>query len=237
MRVRRGALAVAALAINAVLIVACQATPSTEPTPTGAVEHVYSICPAGGQLPAADVTDRAIAILRDRLVRLGVAGPTFKLGDCLEVQAPATSDDASVQAAVLGTGLVTIVPVPAGVDGVKVGGAPPDGIQPLVEGADITAAELGTRPDTGLATLVIHLSDMGSAVMAGWTRVHVGERLALAVDGVAIALPTVNEPITTGQIEIAFTGEALPIPLRTIAAMIESGPLPPEWAQPERPQG
>jgi preprotein translocase subunit SecD len=235
--VRRAALAVAALAIDALLIVACQATPSTEPTPTGAVEHAYSICPAGGQLPAAEVTDGTITILRDRLVRLGVVGPTFKLGDCLEVQAPAATDDASVQAAVLGTGLVTIVPVAAGVDGVKVGGGPPDGVQPLVESADITAAEVGTRPDTGLATLVIHLSDVGSAALAGWTRVHVGDRLALVVDGVAIALPTVSEPITNGQIEIAFTGDALPIPLRTIVAMIESGPLPPEWAQPERPQG
>lgn len=237
MHVRLAPLAATAITIAALALAACQAQPSAEPSSSEPAGNAYSICPAGGALPAAEITDRAIAILRERLARLEIDEPTFSLEACLEVETPIAADHAAAQAAVLGTGLVELIPVAAGVTDVQVGSATPDGVQAIAGGADITSAEVRTPADTGLRTLVVGLSDTGSAAVAGWTRLHLGERLALVVDGVVIALPTVTSPITTGRIEVAFTGDALPIPLRTVAAMIESGPLPPEWAQPERPQG
>jgi preprotein translocase subunit SecD len=237
MHARLASLAATAITIAVLTLAACQAEPSAEPSRSEPASNAYSICPAGGQLPAAEITDRAIAILRDRLARLDIDAPTFTLEACLEVETPLSADHAAAQAAVLGTGFVELVPVAPGVTDVTVGGATPDGVQAIAGGTDIASAEVKTPADTGLATLVVGLSDAGSTAVASWTRLHIGERLALAVDGVVIALPTVSSPITAGTIEVAFTGDALPIPLRTVAAMIESGPLPPEWAQPERPQG
>jgi SecD/SecF fusion protein len=237
MRARLARLAATAITIAVLTLAACEAQPSTEPSPSEPVSNAYSICPAGGQLPAAEITDRAIAILRDRLAQLDIDTPTFTLEACLEVETPLIADHAAAQAAVLGTGLVELIAVAAGVTDIQVGGATPDDVQAIVGGPDISSAEVRTPADTGLRTLVVALSDAGAAAVASWTRLHIGERLALVVDGVVIALPTVNHPITAGTIEVAFTGDALPIPLRTVAAMIESGPLPPEWAQPERPQG
>jgi preprotein translocase subunit SecD len=237
MRSRLAPLAATAITVVVLALAACQAEPSAEPSQSDPVSNAYSICPAGGQLPASEITDRAIAILRDRLGQLDIDAPTFTLEACLEVETPLSADHAAAQAAVLGTGLVELIPVATGVTNVQVGGATPEGVEAIVGGADITSAEVRTPSDTGLRTLAVGLSDAGSAAMAGWTQLHVGERLALAVDGVVIALPTVNNPITSGTIEVAFTGDALPVPLRVVAAMIESGPLPPEWAQPEQPQG
>lgn len=227
-----------AFLIGVLAVAACQAQPSAEPLPTLPVRHAYTICPPGGEAPAPAVTDRAIVILRDRLRALGVDSPTFKVGACIEIETPITADDTAIQAAVLGTGRLEIIPVPADqIDSVKIGGAPPVGVQPLVAGADITSSEVGIAAGTNQPTLTILLSDAGSAAMATWTTAHVGEMLALAVDGVVVGVPTVDEPITAGEVQLTLTAEPLPVPLRTIGAMIESGPLPPEWAQPERPQG
>lgn len=237
MQARRAPLAAAAIAIVMLTLAACEAQSSAEPSPTEPVNHAYSICPAGGQLPAPEITDRAIAILKDRLARLAIDSPTFTVEACIEIETPITADHAAAQAAVLGTGLVELLPVTADVTDVQVGGAAPDSVQALVGDAEITSAEVRTPAETGLPTLVIGLSDVGSAAVASWTQLHRGERLALVVDGVVVALPTVGAPITARTIEVAFTGDSLPVPLRTVAAMIESGPLPPEWAQPERPQG
>lgn len=233
-----GVRAASIVAIAALTLAACQAQPSAEPLATIPVRHAYSICPAGGQLPAPEITDRAVAILRERLRDLGVDAPTFKVEACIEIETPITADDTAIQAAVLGTGRLEIIPVPADqIESVKIGGAPPEGVQPLVAGADITSSEVGIAAGTNQPTLTILLSDAGSAAMATWTTAHVGEMLALAVDGVVGGVPTVDEPITAGEVQLTLTAEPLPVPLRTIGAMIESGPLPPEWAQPERPQG
>ena len=227
-----------ALLIGVLALAACQAAPSAEPLPTVPVRHAYTLCPPGGELPAQDVTDRALAVLTARLTLLGFDAPRITTDVCIEIEVPITADDATVQAAVLGTGRVAFVPVPADQGEVVVaGGRPPVGVQPLVPVEGIDSAAVGSNPNGGRPTLDISLTDVGTAAMASWTQAHVMESIALVVDGVVIAVPTINEPITTGQISIDVAGEAPLIPLRAIAIMIESGPLPPEWAQPERPQG
>lgn len=222
----------------AVTLAACQSQPSAEPLLTVPVAHAYTICPPGGELPAQEATDRAVAILGQRLALLGFDAPRINVGACIEVEVPITPNDAAVQAALLATGEVELVPIPADqADGLNAGGSVPDGLQPLVATADIDSGEVQTD-DQGQPQLLIGLSNVGSAALANWSRVHVNEPMALVVDGVVIAIPTMNEPITTGQVAIAFGSvNPPPIPVAAIAAMIESGPLPPEWAQPERPQG
>ena len=226
------------LLIGVLALAACQAAPSAEPLPTVPVRHAYTLCPPGGELPAQEATDRALAVLTARLTLLGFDAPRITTNRCIEIEVPITADDAAVQAALLGNGRVEIVPVPANqLEAVVAGGPPPVGVQPLLVVEDIDSAVIGTSPSGAEPTLDITLTDAGSAALASWTQAHVGENMALVVDGVVVAVPTINEPITTGQISLDVAGEAPLIPLRAIAIMIESGPLPPEWAQPERPQG
>jgi preprotein translocase subunit SecD len=236
-RVRRSGRRALVLAAVAVLA-ACQPSATSGP-PIVVTERDYSLCPQAGELPAKDITDRAVEILGARLTELGVETSTIAVGACLEVTASTTSaaQDAAVRAAMLGTGTIAFMSLPVGADRTtSVGGQPPDGTEPVLGGSDFQSAEVVGELSTGRPALSLRFSDAGAATLANWSRQHVGALTALVVDGVVVVLPTVNEPLVEGTVTLSL-GETPPVPLDAVAAMINSGPLPPEWAQPERPQG
>jgi preprotein translocase subunit SecD len=232
----------AALIAAAVLaLAACGPQASQPPNPTISADHSYSICPVAGELPAKEITDDAVRIITERLQLLGVPDAEVTAGAaCIAVAVALTSQDAdAVQAAVLGTGDVSLVPVaPDLAPSIQPGGAPPDGAEPLIGPDDFTDASTAEDSPGPGPTLTLMLSDAGGAALGSWTTTHVRESLALVVDGVVIAVPIVNEPITGGSVVIAFpAGDQPRVPPDAIRAMVVTGPLPPEWAQPERPQG
>ena len=142
-----------------------------------------------------------------------------------------------MRAAVLGTGSIALLSLPvAGAQATVVGSSPPDGAAPIVFGTDFSAAEVSAAGPEGEPVLGLGFSDAGAATIASWSQQHRGEVVALAVDGVVVALPMVDDAWAQGEVTLTM-GEAPPIPPEAIAAMVSSGPLPPEWAQPERPQG
>jgi len=236
---RHGGLA-SALAIPLVvgaLLAACEPAGSSA-TPQASGDHAYSICPPSGELPEAAINDRAVKILDARLVSLGVETSSVGVETaCIDVTASTTSvaQDAAVRAAVLGTGMVSLVAPRAGGGTTAVGRAPPDGAAPVLSGADFQSAAVAVEPSTGGPALAITFSDAGSATIAGWSRLHPGAPTALVVDGVVVALPSATTLLTEGM--IVALGETPPVPLEALVAMISSGPLPPEWAQPRVPQG
>lgn len=226
------------LVLAAVIVGACEPSESIAPSAI-AGENVYTICPFGGEPPAKEITDRAVEILGARLVSLGVETSSIGVGACIDVTATTTSPahETAVRNAVNGTGSIALVSLPVeGEQTTAVGRAPPDGAAPILFGTDFSSAEAGAARSTGTPVLTLRFSDAGSATIASWSRQHRGELAALVVDGVVVALPTINDPWIQGDVTLSL-GETPPVPPGAIAAMINSGPLPPEWAQPERPQG
>ncbi len=225
------------LSITAMIGAACQPAESSVPSAI-AGDNVHTICPFGGELPAKEITDRAVEILGARLASLGVETSSIGVGACIDVTATTSSaeHDAAVRAAVSGTGSIALASLPIAGATTSIGGTPPDGAAPVLFGADFSSAEAAIERSTGAPTLTLTFSDAGSATIASWSRQHRGEVAALVVDGVVVALPTINEPWTQGDVTLSM-GETPPVPPEAIAAMVNSGPLPPEWAQPERPQG
>lgn len=223
--------------VVAALLTACEPARSVA-TPEASAELAFTICPPSGVLPEVAINDRAVAILDARLVSLGVETSSIGMGAaCIDVTATTASagQDAAVRAAVLGTGTIALVSPPLDGQTTSVGAAAPAGTTPILSGSDFGAAEVAGEPPTGPA-LTIRFSDKGSAAIAGWSRLHAGEQTALIVDGVVVALPRFAEPVVQGVLTVPL-GETPPVPPKAIAAMISSGPLPPEWAQPELPQG
>ena len=223
--------------IAAALLAACEPAGS-DATAQASGDHAYAICPPSGALPATAINDRAVEILDARLVSLGVETSSVGVGPaCIDVAASTTSaaQDAAVRAAVLGTGTITLVAPRADGQTTSVGSAPPDGATPVLSGTDFGSAAVAVEPSTGEPALGISFSDAGSATIAGWSQLHPDEPTALVVDGVVVALPGPNELRIDGM--ALSLGETPTVPLEALVAMINSGPLPPEWAQPRVPQG
>jgi preprotein translocase subunit SecD len=218
----------------------CEPPATVEPVDV-AGQHSYSICPQAGELPPKDVTDRAVGILESRLAFLDVATSNVTAGACIDVSASTTSaaQDAAVRAAMLGTGRIELVPITILGPPIEVGDERPRGVDALIDGADIVGSGVVTPSQSGGTALTLRLSPAGGAILESWARVHAGALLAVVVDGVVVALPVINGPIAA-ELELDLTANeirSLPLPLSSIEAMVASGPLPPEWEQPERPQG
>lgn len=77
----------------------------------------------------------------------------------------------------------------------------------LVTGDMVAGAEAFTDPQTGMGVVLIHLSEDGRALFAAVTRAHIGERIAVVMDGEIVTAPSIREPIEVGAMQIsgAFT--------------------------------
>ena len=94
---------------------------------------------------------------------------------------------------------------------------------PLVTGDAVTDARTGTN-QAGTPTLDLTFDAAGSAALADATRTHVGEYLAVALDGIAVTVPVINEEIPDGRLQITFASDDT-TPAR-LAPILSSGPLP-----------
>jgi preprotein translocase subunit SecD len=95
----------------------------------------------------------------------------------------------------------------------------------LMTGADLDAANIIVSRDTvGKYAIDFGLNTEGSKVFADFTTKHVGEFLAIVLDGKVISAPVVNSPITEGkgQISGSFTYESA----NTLAINLRAGSLP-----------
>jgi hypothetical protein len=222
------------------MLLACDpATASIGPPASQASDAAYSLCPPGRELPPKDVNDRAVAILGGRLASLGIEESSIEVGECINVTAvPADAAlEPSVRAAVLGTGVVEIVPIPADRVGyVLAGSARPVGAQALAGGGDILGSRTEPTPAGG-TILWLELAGSAATGIESWAVLHQGEGLAMVVDGVVVAVMPVYGPLG-GELPIELAKHGfIPVPLDAVEAMIATGPLPPEWAQPQLPQG
>ena len=91
---------------------------------------------------------------------------------------------------------------------------------PLFTGDAVTDARVGTDQG-GTPTLDLTLDATAAAALADATRTHVGEYLAVALDGKAVSTPVINEEITDGHVQISFAGDGT-TPGR-LAAILQAG--------------
>ena len=77
--------------------------------------------------------------------------------------------------------------------------------RPDLRGTFVDSAHAVNDPTRGWVTIV-GFSTEGREMFANLTRNHVGEQLAVVLDGVAVSAPRINEPITQGSAEISGMG-------------------------------
>jgi hypothetical protein len=84
------------------------------------------------------------------------------------------------------------------------GQAVPANLEPLLTIDDVEAAGVTRAIDeNGQQVLSIKLRTAGAAALATWSRGHVGEFLAIAVDGIVKVVPVVMAPLTDGTIVLS----------------------------------
>ena len=123
----------------------------------------------------------------------------------------------------------------------------PDGSGPLAERGALRGALTHLPADQRIAIALRYYEDLSLAEIADRTgerlgtvksRLHYGleslraayGRVAIALDGIALTVPSINEPITDGEIQVSFgslePGLAWPDQVRELVAVLASGPLP-----------
>jgi hypothetical protein len=97
----------------------------------------------------------------------------------------------------------------------------------ILSGDMIAEAKVETNTYSQQPVVAIHLTDDGRAVFAAATRLHVGERLAVVIDGVVVTAPYIREPIEGGQVEIdgAFTPDSASALVKKIVPYPSDFPL------------
>ena len=185
-------------------------------------------------IPVADkaVIDAAGAVFAKRLQAIGIANFTVDTGDTMRfaMVVPLTFDATLIDAVLRRPGVFEFVTWPAAAPDPSTGDPVPAGATPIFDAAsEITSAEASTGT-ANQAVLIIKLSAVGAEALATYTTRHIGEVLALLLDGAVLAAPFIQSPITGGDLLISFpTAEPPPIPLAAIAAIMASGPLPDAW--------
>jgi preprotein translocase subunit SecD len=93
-----------------------------------------------------------------------------------------------------------------------------------IDGSQIIGARAGIDGVTHQSIVHISFDDDGTKRFAEMTSEHIGERIAIVLDGAIISAPVINEPILGGEVQISgnFTADTA----NELAIMLQSGALP-----------
>jgi hypothetical protein len=182
------------------------------------------------------VSDKAVAsaamdVFAERIRHLGYGTFSSGIGDVMSFSLPGDPppDVAQIRAALAAHGSLSFLPLPADSEVPSTGDAPPAGIQPLFEPAG-SVASASVVDQGGTPALEIVLAPEAAAAFADHSKAHVGDYLAMVLDGTVLAAPMLQSEIPDGDVVISFpTDGSAPFDLDVIAAVLSSGPLPPEW--------
>jgi protein-disulfide isomerase len=199
----------------------------------------YRLVPVSGQPLVKTDWDATVSILQQRLEFDGVVGVGFAWGgDTISIKVPTGGDVAEVRKVVAAIGHVEFVLLPpaqygtANAAGIKPVPAKGDTIDPALSaqftGADLDPAKIQAVVDTtsssGLWMVKFGFTAADASQFETWTGAHVGEFLAIAVDGVVQTVPSIASAVTggSGEIEAEYTqSEAT-----QLAAILKAGQLP-----------
>jgi preprotein translocase subunit SecD len=181
----------ASLALVVGVVLAACGSPARTPSPEGF--RLEPVRPArAAQLDAA----RDLLQSRLDLMRPGVA--VTVVDDGIFVAMPLNEATPSFVKRLTSRGEVWLVPIPAGAD-IPVAGQPLD-LRPLIRNDGFADARLGAVD--GRPRLELAFTPEAAAVLGAHTSAHVGETLAIVVDGIVISAPIIQSPILGGEMVI-----------------------------------
>lgn len=176
-----------------------------------------------------DAMRRAELIVRNRVDRLGVSEAQIQRQgeDSILVQLPGIQDPEQALETLGSTGQLEFVDAASipttGV--VEQGLALEPGSYPVFMTGDvITNAVIDTDPTTGEIAVSLTMTQEGASIWADYTTSHVGQQVAIILDGVVKSAPSIREPILTGDTQISgnFTAEEA----KGLKTVLETGALP-----------
>jgi hypothetical protein len=180
--------------------------------------------------PAADL--QAIAgVLRARLEAAEFTDATVEVtGDRIDVAVPLGADaeeDAAVATALItAPGRAQLIGL--GPDPIEADATVPQGTgELLVDTGEIVEVATRVEPTDDLGILLT-FDEAATARFGAYTTDHVMDYLALVIDGVAVYVPSINEPITGGEVVIILSDSG-PLPnarVRQTIALLLGGVLP-----------
>ncbi len=177
----------------------------------GGLRVEYQALPKEGISPTPEAMGVIKDIIERRVNTTGVSEPVVVVqgSDRVVIELPGITDVDNVRRLVGQTGQLDFVPLGTTqmADGQTVN---LEEFPPLFGGDQLESAAVGQDQTTGGLTVTFVLKnngpDSGAQKFATYTRDHVGEFFAIALDGVVISAPTINEAIPNGQVQISAGG-------------------------------
>ena len=93
----------------------------------------------------------------------------------------------------------------------------------LFSGDQVASATIGAD-QTGQRTVDLVLRDEGRRLLAGYTRDHVGESVAIVLDGKVLTAPVIQDAIPDGQVQI--TAGFPPLEAQSLITILKYGQNP-----------
>lgn len=207
----------------------------------GGLSVILTAKPSSGQtLTTADM-DRAVAIIENRVNKLGASESSVQKqgSDSILVQMPGVKDAQKALDIIGETGKLEFVDVStlstetqAAIVSWVNEGAPresapqiPAGYTPVLTGDVVTNATAGQDSENSSQIVVnLTMNSAGAKAWAEYTASHVGQQVAIVLDGVVQSAPRVDEAITGGQTRISgsFTVDEA----KYLATVLQTGSLP-----------
>jgi protein-export membrane protein SecD len=176
----------------------------------GGLRVEYQALPKDGVQP----TQEALGVIKDIIERrvntTGVSEPVVVVqgSDRVVIELPGISDVDSVRRLVGQTGKLDFVPL-GQTQATEGQVLDLEQYPPLFSGDQLESAAIGQDQTQGLTvTFVLRNNgpESGAQLFANYTREHVGEYFAIALDGSVISAPVINEAIPNGQVQISSGG-------------------------------
>ncbi len=234
-----GAAAAVAVLAGAVVIgnglVRSPVAPGTDATPsaTPALGMTTVSLPVPVQEKA--IVEQAQMIFANRLKTLGIGNLAASAGSELRFTflIPPSVDPADVDAVLHTAGRIEWLAWPDGAVIPNIGDPVPEGVLPLFDAArEITSVKLTTADSIPQQPAVeLTFGPVGAEALATYTAAHLGQSLPLALDGRILTAPTIQGPLTGGEVFITFPSIPNPgeLSAAALAAILESGPVPSGW--------
>jgi hypothetical protein len=199
------------------------------PSPSSPIERTFIVLPASPEVPSKAESTVAGNVLMARLRALGVGTFTMGGGYGMTFILPASGPaDDLIRAVLAAPGSVRFIPIPSGDPTVVAGQTlPPTGAE-LFGSEGVASIKDGTDQN-GNPALDVELTPAGERTFADWTPQHVGEQLAIVLDGRVVSAPIILAPIR-GTIQISNESSSAGVTLDAATrAILMGGILPHGW--------
>jgi hypothetical protein len=176
----------------------------------------------------AAVLEEAAAVLATRAAEMGLDVGVRTDADGVILEVRRDLDVEVVADLLLLPGRVWLAAVPPDVEP-PAGGGRADARWPIIldgRAIDPAATMVEANPVDGQPTIEIALLPDAAEIFAAWTTEHIGESIAVVLDGTVLTAPMVVEPILDGRIAIQRGPPGFDAnEARRIVAILKSGPL------------